>query len=266
MKRLIVNADDFGLTSGVNRAIIECYQKGVVTSTTLMVNGKAAVEAALLAADNPGLGVGLHLNLTSGSPMMPGESVSSLVGGDGDFPDMKTALWRLTSGRARTHELEDEITAQIDRLIKLGIRPTHIDSHHHLHAHPRLRSLVKRIGKRQGITRMRGFHMSARSPRAVAVALAARLPSSGAGMITPDRFSGIEAMGNRDMAAALERGLASGGDALEFMCHPGYSDEDLAKETSYNTDRQAELSTLLSVAFTTVIDEGGVRKISFAAL
>lgn len=266
MKRLIVNADDFGLTSGVNRAIVECYQRGVVTSTTLMVNGRAAVEAALLAADNPGLGIGLHLNLTSGTPMMPRESVPSLVGRDGAFPGLRGALWRLTSGKARTHELEDEISAQIDRLIKLGIRPTHIDSHHHLHAHPRLRSILKKTGPRHGITRMRGYHMSARSPKAMAIALAARLPSAGFTMSTPDRFAGIEVMGNRDMATALTRVLASRGDALEFMCHPGYSDEDLAKETSYNTDRQAELSTLLSVAFTTVIDEGGVRKISFAAL
>jgi len=266
MKRLIINADDFGLTSGVNRAIVECYQRGVVTSATLMVNGGAAVEAALLAADNPGLGVGLHLNLTSGASMMPRESVPSLVDDDGAFPGLKAALWRLTSGKAKTHELEDEITEQIDRLIKLGIRPTHIDSHHHLHAHPRLRSLVRKICPRHGITRMRGFHMPAKSPKAMAVALAARMPSSGTRMSMPDRFSGIEVMGNRDMAAALKRGLVASGDALEFMCHPGYADEALAKATSYNAPRQAELLRLLSVAFMAAIDEAGATKISFATL
>lgn len=266
MKRLIVNADDFGLTSGVNRAIVECFQRGVVTSTTLMVNGVAAVEAALMAADNPGLGVGLHLNLTSGPPLMPPEKVKSIVDKDGEFPGLRAALWRLTSGKARTHELEDEITAQIDRLIKLGIRPTHIDSHHHLHAHPRLRSLVKKIGPRHGINRTRGFQMTARSPKALAVAFAARMPSSGSRMSTPDRFSGIEVMGNRDMATALKRSLALSGDALEFMCHPGYADEDLAKVTSYSAPRQAELLRLLSAAFTAAIEESGVTKISFAAL
>lgn len=266
MKRLIVNADDFGLTSGVNRAVIECHQRGVVTSATLMVNGGAAVEAALLAADNPGLGVGLHLNLTSGPPLMPPDSIPSLVAADGNFPGLKAALWRLTSGKARTHELEDEIAAQIDRLIKLGIRPTHVDSHHHLHAHPRLRSLVRKICPRHGITRMRGFHMAARSPKALAVAFAARLPSSGTSMVTPDRFSGIEVMGNRDMAAALGRGLAAGGDTLEFMCHPGYADKELARVTSYSAPRQAELLRLLSTAFTAAAEEAGVQKISFGAL
>lgn len=266
MKRLIVNADDFGLTSGVNRAIVECHQRGVVTSATLMVNGGAAVEAALLAADNPRLGVGLHLNLTSGAPAMPPESVPSLVGEDGLFPGLKTALWRLTSGKARAHELEDEIAAQIDRLIKLGIRPTHIDSHHHLHAHPHLRSLVRKIGPRHGITRMRGLRMSAKGPKAMAIALAARLPSSGKRMSMPDRFSGMEVMGNKDMAAALKRELAADGDTLEFMCHPGYADDELAKVTSYNAPRQEELLQLLSPAFTAAADDAGVQRISFAAL
>lgn len=266
MKRLIVNADDFGLTSGVNRGIVECHQRGVVTSATLMVNGGAAVEAALLAADNRSLGVGLHLNLTSGPPMMSADRVPSLVDGAGNFPGLKVALWRLTSGKARTHELEDEITAQIDRLIKLGIRPTHLDSHHHLHAHPRLRSLVRKICPRHGITRMRGFHMSAKSPKSVGVAIAARLPSSGGRMSTPDRFSGIDVMGNKDMAAALRRSLAAEGDTLEFMCHPGYADEELAKATSYSAPRQAELLRLLSAAFSAAVDEAGVQKISFAAL
>lgn len=266
MKRLIINADDFGLTAGVNKAIVECYQGGVVTSATLMVNGTAAIEAALIAADNPGLGIGLHLNLTAGPPALPPESVPSLVGRDGGFPGMRQALWRISTGQARAHELEDEIAAQIDRLLKLGIRPTHIDSHHHIHAHPRLRSLIRKVCPRMGITKMRGFNMSARSPKSLAVSLASRLPSSGKTMSSPDRFSGIDVMGGRDMASALRRELAGSGDALEFMCHPGYADEALTGATSYNKPRQAELLKLLSVEFTAAIQDSGAQKISFRAL
>ncbi len=266
MNRLIVNADDFGLTPGVNKAIVECYQRGVVTSATLMVNGRAAVEAALLAADNPGLGIGLHLNLTSGTPLMPPGNVSSLLDRDGAFPGMRQALWRLTTGRAKTDELEAEIRAQIDRLVGLGIRPTHIDSHHHLHAHPRLRTLIRKICPRHGITKTRGFHMSARSPKAMAVKMAAKLPAAGEALKTPDRFSGIEVMGDRDMAAAVRRELAKPGDTLEFMCHPGYADEQLSGATSYNQPRQAELMRLLSAEFAAVIDAAGVQMASFAAL
>lgn len=266
MKRLIVNADDFGLTSGVNRAVIECYQGRAVTSATLLVNGGAAVEAALAAADNPGMGVGLHLNLTTGPPAAARGTVQSLLGPDGNFPGLRQALWRLTTGRARTHELENEITAQVERLKELGIRPTHIDSHHHLHAHPRLRSLIKRICPRLGITKMRGFQMSPRSPKALAVAIASRLPAPGNAMTAPDAFSGVEVMGGKDMAAELRRCLLRQGDTLEFMCHPGYADEALSQITSYNRPRQAELGSLLSPEFAAAIEESGVQPISFAAL
>ncbi len=266
MKQLIINADDFGLTQGVNRAVIECYQRGVVTSATLMVNGEAAVEAALLAADNPGMGVGLHLNLTSGEPMMPRESVSSLLGSDGRFPGMKQALWRLTAGRCKALELEDEIRAQADRLIKLGIRPTHIDSHHHIHAHPRLRSIIRKVCPRLGIMKMRGYRMSGGGVKAIMIAWAARIPASGEPLTTPDRFAGIEAMGGRETAAALRRALSGEGDTLEFMCHPGYADTALEQISSYSKPRETELHNLLSTDLTEAIEESGARKISFAAL
>ncbi|MHB9053676.1 MAG: carbohydrate deacetylase [Thermoleophilia bacterium] len=266
MKRLIVNADDFGLTSGVNRAVIECYLAGAVTSTTLLVNGQAAVEAALEAADNPGLGVGLHLNLSAGPPTADAGKVSSLLGPDGNFPGIRQALWRLTTGRARAHELESEIVAQVERLRELGIRPTHIDSHHHLHAHPRLRSLIKRTCPRLGITRMRGYHMPLKSPKALAVAMASRLPAPGNAMQTPAAFSGIEVMGSINLAAELERRLAREGDALEFMCHPGYTDEALSRASSYNEPRQTELDSLLSDDFAAAIERSGAQLVSFAAL
>lgn len=219
-----------------------------------------------MAADNPGLGVGLHLNLTAGTPALPPGGVPSLVGPDGGFPGMRQALWRISMGQARAHELEDEITAQIDRLLRLGIRPTHIDSHHHIHAHPRLRSLIRKVCPRLGITKIRGFSMSARSPKALAVSLASRLPSTGKPMSAPDRFSGIDAMGGRDMAAALRRELAASGDALEFMCHPGYADEALSRATSYSSPRQLELQSLLSAEFIAAILESGAQKISYRAL
>jgi len=265
LEKLIINADDFGLTRGVNRAVIECYQRGALTSATLMVNGEAAVDAALAAADNTGLGVGLHLNLTSGAPMRPPGEVPSLLGADGRFPGLRQALWRLTIGKARTRELEDEIVAQIDRMVELGVRPTHIDSHHHLHAHPRLRSLLSRVCPRHGIHRMRGYHMPVRSTKSLGVVLAARLPA-GAPLKSPDRFMGIEEMGGGELAAPLRRELARTGGTLELMCHPGYVDEDLARATSYSAPRQLELERLLSPEVAAAIEESGVLTASFAAI
>lgn len=265
MKQIIVNADDFGLTAGVNRGILECHLCGAVTSTTLLVNGEAAGEAARLAAEHPSLGVGLHLNLTTGKPSMPARKVPSLVDGDGLFPGMAVMAGRLVTGRARRYELAAEVEAQIEKCLELGIRLTHIDSHHHLHALPRLRRVLQAVGRRAGITRMRGYHMSARSPKALVVLAAARLPA-GEPLKTPDRFSGIEVMGRKDMAAALMRELSASGDTLEFMCHPGYADERLSSVSSYNSLRGRELEALVSGDFARVFTEAGASPVSFADL
>jgi predicted glycoside hydrolase/deacetylase ChbG (UPF0249 family) len=266
VQKLIVNADDFGLTSGINQAIVECFQAGALSSTTLMVASPAAEEAAGLAAANPGLGVGIHLNLTNGRPAMPPERVPSLVGRDGRFPGMTGALLRLTSFRARTSDLAAEIGAQIEMARALGIEPTHIDSHHHLHAHPRLRLVMQRVCRKHGIAKARGYRMIWRSPKAAVIALAAGLPLPGPTLITPGRFGGIEAMGGKDMAAALAHELAIPGEALEFMCHPGHADEELRQTTSYNDERGLELEGLLSPRFTAAIRDAGARLISFREL
>ncbi|MFA5809280.1 MAG: ChbG/HpnK family deacetylase [Thermoleophilia bacterium] len=265
MKKLIVNADDFGLTEGVNRGILECHERGVVTSTTLLVNGDDARAAAEAAAEHPQLGVGLHLNLTSGKPVLAAGKVSSLIDDEGFFPGMFTMVRRLISGRARRDELAAEVQAQIDKCIELGIKPTHIDSHHHLHALPRLRSVVCDVCRKAGITRMRGYYMSARSLKSFAVATAARMPA-GESLKTPDRFSGIEVMGRRDIAVTLEHALAEPGDTLEFMCHPGYADENLSLASEYNSLREVELKALMSEDFIRAIEAAGVRSISFMDL
>lgn len=266
MKRLIVNADDFGLTSGVNRAVIEAHQAGALTSATLMVSGRAASEAVRLAHENPGLGVGLHVNLTSDDPVLPPGKVSSLVGSDGRFSGIEKMLLRLTLGQARSREIEAEIVAQIERCRELGVEPTHVDSHHHLHAHPRLRAILTRVCRRAGIYKARGYRMGPRSPKALAIRLAAAAPCAAGKLQTPERFSGIEVMGKTNMAAALRRELAATEGTLEFMTHPGYADRELAQTTSYNDLRQVELTALLSGEFLDVAREAGAALISFRDL
>lgn len=267
MKRLIINADDFGLTDGVNRAVIAGHAAGVVTSTTLLVGGNAAPAAAALAALHTQLGVGLHLNLTSGAPVTPPDRVPSLVDRAGNFPGITGMLFRLTAGLAKPAELETEITAQINRCLELGIEPTHIDSHHHLHAHPRLRRLMARVCRTHGISKARGYRMAPRSVKSLCIRLASAAPAGG-GFRVPDRFAGIEAMGGVDMAAVMKRELAATGPegTLEFMCHPGYADEELTRISSYSGPRQAELEALTSGAFREIMAGRDLRAISFREL
>jgi predicted glycoside hydrolase/deacetylase ChbG (UPF0249 family) len=265
MKRLIVNADDLGITEGVNRGIIDCYRRGIVTSTTLMVNGEAVAGAAVLAAECPELGVGLHLNLTTGPPSQQPSLVPSLVGRDGCFPGKANMLARLSTGSVRREELEGEIEAQARACRGLDIEPTHLDSHHHIHAHPVVARALVRVCPCLGIERVRWYRAAPSSLKALGIR-AVSLLSRPRGLRMPDRFAGIEEMGGRDMAEALRRELSRRGDTLEFMVHPGYSDQRLRRVSAYSDPRQVELAALLSREAVEAVEESGVRLVSFRGL
>lgn len=134
-RRLIVNADDFGDTPGVNAAVIRAYREGILRFASLMVDRPAAREAALLAKENPGLGVGLHLELTASAPVLAG-------------------LRHFFDARARAG-LEGEIRRQIERLLSMGVEPTHVDGHINAHAHPVVFPALCRLAKEYGIPRVR---------------------------------------------------------------------------------------------------------------
>jgi predicted glycoside hydrolase/deacetylase ChbG (UPF0249 family) len=136
MRRLIVNADDFGLNDAATDGIAECFLEGTVTSTTLMVNAPAASRAAQFAADHPQLGVGLHFNLTWGQPLSPRQDVPALVDANGQFWNRTVLAKRLLFGKVPRAQVEAELKVQLTRLKELGVQPSHIDSHQHVHAFP----------------------------------------------------------------------------------------------------------------------------------
>lgn len=136
MKTLIVNADDFGLCDGVNAAVLDAYRAGALSSATLLVNGRAAQAAADLAQQHPGLGVGLHFNLTLGQPSAEPREVAGLLGDDGEFPARGELARRLLRGSASTAQIARELDAQLAAFAALGLQPTHVDSHQHVHAFP----------------------------------------------------------------------------------------------------------------------------------
>lgn len=145
IKSLIINADDFGLSYGVNSAIVSCYRAGSLSSTTLMVNMPATVEAISLAKDHPGLGVGLHFNLSLGEPICSTDRVSSLVGSDGVFHMRGTAEKKAMCGQLRPEEILEELEAQWGVMLAHEILPTHIDSHQHIHVFPSVFDVVARF-------------------------------------------------------------------------------------------------------------------------
>ena len=151
MKRLIVNADDFGLNDAATDGIAECFLQGSVTSASLMVNAPAAARAAKFAAENSRLGVGLHFNLTWGRPLAPQSEVPALVGTDGRFVGRTVLMKRLMFGMIPRVQVETELRAQLSRFKALGVNPTHIDSHQHVHAFSTVFSTVASCCVGEGI-------------------------------------------------------------------------------------------------------------------
>lgn len=145
MKTLIVNADDFGLCDGVNAAIIDAYGAGGLSSATLLVNGRAAAAAAALARQHPGLGVGLHFNLTLGRPCAGPGRIAELLDTGGEFPSRTELARRLLRGRISAAQIGHELEAQLAAFARLGLRPTHIDSHQHVHAFPPVFDVLARV-------------------------------------------------------------------------------------------------------------------------
>ena len=208
-RRLIVNADDWGLTRGVSEGILAAHRHGIVSSTTVFATGDLDRELVARLRDS-GLGVGLHVNLTLGAPLTRGRS---LVDGDGRFVrDARRAAARVTVADVRA-----EIEAQAERFQSaLKRRPTHLDTHHHVGLHPPVRDVVLDVA--------RGLGVAVRSQDT-----AARTRARSAGLRTPDHFfgeSGPEAYWSLERTMRHLRELPAG--VSEFMCHPGWFDADLA--------------------------------------
>src|SRR5260370_39979322 len=157
MRNLIVNADDLGWTAGVNRGIAEAHRNGIVTSTSLLANGSAFADGVKSASELPGLGVGVHLNLSDGKPIAPAEQVKSLVNERGEFSGgPEVLLLQLTTKSLETMEVQTEWNAQIEKVCAAGIRPTHLDGHKHVQMLPGLFGIALRLGKKHRVAWGRG--------------------------------------------------------------------------------------------------------------
>jgi predicted glycoside hydrolase/deacetylase ChbG (UPF0249 family) len=220
-RRLIVNADDWGLTRGVSEGILAAHRGGIVTSTTVLAT--AVLDRGLVARLlDSGLGVGLHVNLTLGRPLTRGRS---LVDGGGRF--VRDA--RRAAAGARAAEVRAEVLAQVEKFEKVFRRaPTHLDTHHHVGLHPPVREVVLDVA--------RALAVPVRSQDA-----AARARARSAGLRTPDHFfgeSGPGACWSPTTTLAALKALPDG--VSEFMTHPGWFDADLGY-SRYGRQRETEM-------------------------
>jgi hopanoid biosynthesis associated protein HpnK len=277
--RLIVNADDFGLTSGVNRAIIELHAAGLVTSTSLMARAGATDEAIELARATPSLGVGCHVVLIDGEPVLPPEKIPSLVDArTGRFPNsLTTFLLRLFTGRIRAQEIEAEAAAQVAHLQQRGVRLTHVDTHKHAHIFSAVLRPVLRAARAAGIRAVRhpfepewAVRTALGAPLARVVQIAALRPLAPRsnqillqeGFTTTDGTIAVAGTGTLDAAAlrSLLEQIPAG--TWELVTHPGYNDADLARvRTRLRASRDVERLALAAIR-----EIPGIELISFAEL
>ncbi len=288
-RNLIVNADDLGWTSGVNRGIAEAHRNGIVTSASLLASGEAFGDAVDLARKTRGLGLGVHLNLSDGPPIAAREAVPSLLNNAGEFeggPD--GLLLKIATRGLSMREVETEWEAQIAKVRAAGIEPTHLDGHKHVHMLPGLFEIALRLAKRHGIGAIRVSHeasnlraaLSTGELRATVVlkqgvqarglkllARDAREQAERAGISTADYFCGIAQTGEltKEGVTRLLRSLPEG--TTELMCHPGYADEALQKTaTRLQESREREVEILTDTTIRNLVASQGIRLIDYAFL
>jgi hopanoid biosynthesis associated protein HpnK len=289
VRRLIINADDFGLTAGVNRAIVEAHEHGIVTSATLMANGQAFEEAIGLAQSRPRLGVGCHIVLVDGAPLLDKTRINTLVdpARNAGGPRFREGIGKFGAlallGRLAADEIEAEATAQIRKLQSAGIPVTHLDSHKHTHLFPRILRPLLRAAKSCGVRAIRNpFERIQGSQLAASPGLWRRWTEVGilrslarqfreavqqAGISTPDGTLAIVATGalNQRLLRLMVENLPDG--TWELVCHPGYNDVDLqAVRTRLRESREQELRLLTSPSTRDLLKANGVEAISFREL
>lgn len=282
MRRLIVNADDFGLTAGVNRGIVQSHQNGIVTSTTLMACSKRFSEAASVTKDLPRLSVGCHVVLVDGEPTADPGLISSLIPSS-STPQFRVSLMNFAttaaSGRLDEGQIEAEITAQIQKLQSAGVAVSHLDSHKHTHMFPVVLRGMLRAAKQCGVRAIRNpfeplvFAKFARWKRQFQLRMMSnfrrnfRHALEDAGIATPDGCIGVAATGglNEDTFRQLIERLPEG--TWEFVSHPGYNDQELdAVRTRLRESREKELAILTSESAKEVLQREQVELISYREL
>jgi len=269
LKRLLVVADDFGLTPGVNRGIATAFREGILTSASLLTNTSHLDQTLSLARMLPGLKVGVHLTLVGGRPVLEARKVPSLAPREGKFRDSwQSFLPAWTMGRVREEEVRSEWRAQVARALGGGIRPAHLDSHQHLHVLPALWRVVMDLAREFGISRVRilrepggaprGVPLSRRLVRSALSRLSPAPPSAYAAGCCCDYFFGAAEAGHLDLAALLAvlRRIPEGWS--ELVTHPADPDPELDRDYRWGYHWGEETRALVSQEARSEVDRLGI--------
>ena len=296
MRRLIVNADDLGMTAGINRAIVESCEQGIITSATLMANSKEFDDAVRhvreLKVHRKWFGVGCHVVLLNGEPILPPQRVPSLLDPrhDGESPQFRSSLGGFArsalAGRLNPSDIEAEADAQFARIQSAGLELSHFDCHKHAHMFPAVLRPLLRAAKARGIRAVRNpFEKSLPLPwnqllrrpklwtrfaqmsvlRTFAAGFQREVQKHG--LRTPDGSVGVLVTGvlDQELFSCIAENLPEG--TWEFVCHPGYNDADLDRvRTRLRQSREQELAVLTSPEAKSTLQKCGIELICYREL
>ncbi|HEV3113988.1 MAG TPA: ChbG/HpnK family deacetylase [Candidatus Binataceae bacterium] len=281
-RQLIVNADDLGMTRGINRAISEAHRSGIVTSASLLANGAAFQDALARLQQCPDLSVGLHVNLTQGCPLRAAAK-SSLVDRRGCFYARGVLAMRLSVGAVAMDDVEAEIAAQAQWVARAGITLTHFDSHEHVHLHPLVAPALAKVARQMNVGWIRfsnqrpvlpallreaGLLRLSDHARHLVVMLGCRLSTAGDTAGQAKRWvvgaPQLLRASPRHLFGALVRSIEGG--VTEWVCHPGYADDELrAMIPAAQADwREAELRVLTDPECRKLLEAAGIGLINYA--
>ncbi len=282
-KRLIVSADDFGMSAGVNAGIIRAHSQGILTDASLMVNGKAFDEAVMLAHAHPTLSVGLHLVLAQGRAVSPPDRIPLLVDRSGMFgtnPIWQGLRYYFTPGMRE--QLHREIIAQIEKYTATGLPLSHVDGHLTIHMHPTVLHILLEVADRYGIRAMRlpreaiapalrfdRSHAARKLFEAAAftgLSIHARNRLARANVRHPDRMFGLHQTGHlsEEYLLTVLRQLSAG--VNEVYCHAAIPDEESRRWRPPDYESTRELAALTSDRVRRAIEDAGIVRMSYRDL
>ncbi len=289
-QKLIINADDLGFNKEVTDGIYDSHTNGVVTSTTMMVNMPAADYAAARIRDYPDLSVGIHLNLTTGTPLCDPSEISTIVDGQGQFLNHRDFMRKANAFKLDATHLEKELSAQLDKFESYDLKPTHADSHHHSTYCLQVFPILLKLLKRYGLDRMRSHRGWYHRDRLVTGQLGLRMRTlmtnlrrfpqrmyyeiqhllcKARGFRVPDeRYDFYKIVGNQKMGFApncipsLIATMPNG--VSEMVCHPGYMSDDPLDDEKFRQQRKTEFDLMTSDVLKSAIGESKISLVNFS--
>ena len=279
MKKLIINADDFGRHELINRAVKIACENGCLRSATIMAGGIAFDDAVKTAKNLPSLGVGVHLTLANGNPILPPEEIPSLVTAEGKFHENHAAfLKKFLQGKIILDEVRAELSAQIQKAVNSGLQLTHVDSHQHLHHVPKIIDIVLDLADAAGIHAMRisstkifegefgGIGQFIGRLGLASLAKFAAQKAHKKNFRTPEHFTGIvagESVTEKFLQSLIEN-LKDG--TTEVMLHVGTDNTTLENFCEWEHDFEAELNAVTSPKILNLLEEKNIAAVNFSAL